>query len=263
LAKLCREKRIAAGLCYSCGKNTPEAGRKLCRACLDRCAKKYISKKKDGHCGKCGEPNPDKNHEFCPTCLEKERRKRLDFLSAGFCGDCGRTPVFGGTTRCQKCSEDRKKYARIKKEKGLCIKCGEKPATMGLTDCSECRKKYKEKRDKKRGLFCACCGKPWTGLKTLCPECNEQKRLQRLAVKLKVIEAYGGKCACCGEDEPRHLSIDHINNDGYIHRREVGSRIYQWLIKNNYPKDNFQLLCFNCNFGKRINGGICPLLDPK
>ena len=82
--------------------------------------------------------------------------------------------------------------------------------------------------------------------------------------KQKVLDAYGGPvCACCGERHFSMLTIDHINNDGAKHRLEigngkknVGSRLYQWLITNKFPK-GLQVLCFNCNSSKYLNGGIC------
>jgi hypothetical protein len=82
--------------------------------------------------------------------------------------------------------------------------------------------------------------------------------------KVKVFEAYGGAvCACCGEQHFSMLTIDHMNNDGAAHRlvigkgkKNVGSRLYQWLITNKFPS-GFQVLCFNCNSSKHINGGTC------
>lgn len=74
----------------------------------------------------------------------------------------------------------------------------------------------------------------------------------------KVLDHYGNKCACCGETNPKFLTIDHINNDGSKHRKLINSsRLCPWLVKNNYP-DNFQILCWNCNHGKQLNNGICP-----
>jgi hypothetical protein len=80
--------------------------------------------------------------------------------------------------------------------------------------------------------------------------------------KSKVLDYYGNKCACCGETISKFLTLDHINNDGAEHRRELkikgsSQSIYLWIIKHNYP-DRFQILCFNCNIGKNLNGGICP-----
>lgn len=86
-------------------------------------------------------------------------------------------------------------------------------------------------------------------------------------LRLEVMEAYGGAvCACCGETEPKFLTIDHVNNDGAEHRRSFGyeengkgasTRTLSWLKSNNYP-EGFQVLCMNCNMGKARNGGICP-----
>lgn len=71
---------------------------------------------------------------------------------------------------------------------------------------------------------------------------------------------YGGyQCACCGESEPAFLCLDHVNNDGYWHRKQVHPRsLPKWLKDQGYPKGMFQVLCYNCNQGKRINGGTCP-----
>lgn len=74
--------------------------------------------------------------------------------------------------------------------------------------------------------------------------------------KDKLFKAYGGyKCACCGETEELFLTIDHINNDGARHRKELKKQktyFYKWLWENNYPK-GFQVLCHNCNVGKELN----------
>jgi len=94
--------------------------------------------------------------------------------------------------------------------------------------------------------------------------CRARDREAHRRKKQKVMEAYGGAvCACCGEKHFSMLTIDHMNNDGAQHRLEigkgkknVGSRLYQWLITNNFPP-GFQVLCFNCNSSKHINGGIC------
>lgn len=86
-------------------------------------------------------------------------------------------------------------------------------------------------------------------------------RLYYKKLKSDVHRAYGGRCSCCGEDEPLFLEIDHIDSGGSKHRKEIGfsSRsLYNWIRKNNYPKENFRILCSNCNQGRNRNGGICP-----
>lgn len=84
-------------------------------------------------------------------------------------------------------------------------------------------------------------------------------------VRQECLAAYGGACRCCGETTPEFLGIDHVNDDGEKHRRELkgyGRAIYQWLKKNNYPQDGrFQLLCHNCNMSKGLYGG-CPHQGP-
>lgn len=77
-------------------------------------------------------------------------------------------------------------------------------------------------------------------------------------IRKEVIEHYGGKCACCGETFIGFLAIDHINNDGYKHKKQFGGSmaITYWLRQNKYPK-GFQVLCHNCNMAKAFYGG-CP-----
>jgi hypothetical protein len=87
-------------------------------------------------------------------------------------------------------------------------------------------------------------------------------RANRHSAKLRseVVSEYGGKCVCCGENNEIYLSIDHIDGGGAEHRRLIGgsgSHLYNWLKRNNYPKDNFRLLCFNCNHAVGVYG-VCP-----
>lgn len=68
------------------------------------------------------------------------------------------------------------------------------------------------------------------------------------------------KCSLCGYDSDIDaLTIDHINNNGKEHRKQLNvyasKDLYRWLIKNNFP-DGFQILCMNCNMLKQINEGI-------
>jgi len=95
---------------------------------------------------------------------------------------------------------------------------------------------------------------------------REQQRIYDLSVKIKVIEGYGGKCSCCGEVALEFLTIDHINNNGAEDRRQngkkTGGKLYRWLIKNNFPKEEYQLLCYNCNCSKGFFG-YCPHNKPE
>ena len=94
---------------------------------------------------------------------------------------------------------------------------------------------------------------------------NEKALKYRKILKQKVFDHYGNKCNCpeCQENNPLFLTIDHVNNDGNKHmgvntkKRIAGEYLYRMIIKENFP-DKYQILCMNCNFGKRMNKGICP-----
>src|SRR3972149_2266120 len=40
----------------------------------------------------------------------------------------------------------------------------------------------------------------------------------RWKMTVQVLDAYGWRCECCGEQEPMFLTIDHIEGGGNIHR---------------------------------------------
>lgn len=93
-------------------------------------------------------------------------------------------------------------------------------------------------------------------------DCLRNRRRRGEQEKRAVIEAYGGKCACCGEARPEFLTIDHIYGDGGAERKLIngGAFFYHHLRMLGYPKDRYQSLCFNCNFaaGHSFPFGICP-----
>ena len=75
--------------------------------------------------------------------------------------------------------------------------------------------------------------------------------------KSEIIEHYSNGmmcCAHCGIDDLEVLTIDHIEQNGAEHRRQVGIRgkgtdginLRPWLKRNGYPP-GYRVLCFNCN----------------
>lgn len=67
--------------------------------------------------------------------------------------------------------------------------------------------------------------------------------------KVVALEAYGGRCTCCGESEPSFLTFDHLEGGGGAHRRQdslARKNISRWLIEQGYPPE-FQILCMNCH----------------
>lgn len=93
-----------------------------------------------------------------------------------------------------------------------------------------------------------------------------QNRLKQSAYRwlwrAECYEAYGGKCACCGEDRWEFLTIDHTNGGGAAERKRLGSSgagpmFCLRLRKRGYPKDEYRLLCMNCNMVRGFRG-YCP-----
>jgi hypothetical protein len=84
-------------------------------------------------------------------------------------------------------------------------------------------------------------------------------RRRRARNKAKVQAAYGGRCVCCGEAEPAFLVLDHVNGGGRQHLLQAGNTdmIYREVLAAGCPAD-YRLLCYNCNSGRSVNGGLCP-----
>lgn len=164
---------------------------------------------------------------------------------------------------------DRAKYLKAYNQKNKALgkcRCGKNrvPERTRCQSCITSDKEHTQRRNKERLEMGQCrhCGKTPEPGTSKCASCKKVGRNWLLRQKATVIAAYGGKCECCGEKEPTFMTIDHINNDGAEHRKSMKTnRIHSWLIKNGFPKQGFRLLCFNCNMGRRVNGGVCPHAD--
>lgn len=158
---------------------------------------------------------------------------------AGLCRRCGNVPL-PHKTRCKRCHEQHLAHSRDFRnqaiKKGLCRYCCKLPRVETKSMCEICLPKHKEK---------------------------ERRRYQE--IRAKCIVAYGGKCRCiyCHQTNEKYLQLDHINNDGAAHRRQIaldrGGSMYMWAFRNNFP-NNLQLLCANCHQAKTIANG-CTFQD--
>lgn len=89
-------------------------------------------------------------------------------------------------------------------------------------------------------------------------KCSRHNQLDSYkARKSTIISHYGGQCSCCGLADTPFLTIDHVNNDGNVQRKEHGTgfKFVNYILKN-WP-DDLTILCFNCNGAKGVYG-ICP-----
>jgi hypothetical protein len=128
----------------------------------------------------------------------------------------------------------------------------------------ECRAERERRRKHKVDVFCRSCGQrsDTRNITGFCYRTDACRRAARLGVKRLTLDAYGGVCACCGEDFLLFLTLDHVNGDGAAHRKDspwaVGTNLYRELHKLGFPdKERYQVLCHNCNMGKR-QSDTCP-----
>lgn len=101
--------------------------------------------------------------------------------------------------------------------------------------------------------YCGCTGLPKHS--RVCKKCRSiLKSNNRIKRRLMMLNNYGNCCMRCKTDNPEFLTIDHINNNGAEHRKSVvaGKHMWLWIEQHNYPKDNYQVLCFNCNYLKHF-----------
>lgn len=147
--------------------------------------------------------------------------------------------------------------------KQLCSKCGRRKPTKGRRQCEHCLSvaraaNSRRRQEKKEQKLCYDCQQPATPGYTRCDTCraaaNQRAAEYSSELKQAVMEHYGGAvCACCGEDNLIMLTMDHIDQNGGDHRRELGhelsagQKFYQWLRRNKYPK-GYRVLCRNCNY---------------
>lgn len=158
-----RERLIAEGLCYECGKVPPIPGRKRCENCVERSNQNRVYKMQHGICSWCG-----------LACLPGKR----------LCAECRLKATEWGRAHKREYS---KKYDKERRDKrkaaGLCPRCG-KPAEKGRVNCAACtRKNVEARRQRKPPNYywssygtCRLCGKPVVEGKQHCPEHLEMRR---------------------------------------------------------------------------------------
>ena len=266
-----KQQRINNGLCPMCATRPLAVNRKACRRCLDlannRRKAKYNSKKNSIICMLCLSKPRYNNHTMCLDCLNYKTTYRLNIKLEAF-------KAYGGN----KCA------------------CGDCPLSivsdhkfLAIDHIYNNRDQQKRSRGYDLYLWLRKQQYPH-GYRVLCHNCNSGRQLnngfcphiinstndvsrqakQRLKLRFETLDKYGGRqCACitCPEHNNPHikfLTIDHINDDGAIHRKEIATngiytnqKMLNWLKKNNWPP-GFQILCFNCNIAHSLNNGTCP-----
>ena len=132
---------------------------------------------------------------------------------------------------------------RNRQRKYCCHPCSTSHV-VGYCSIKECGKPIKSqvhKRSAKRPDLCSKHRKA------------EGRKVLTALNRLKMFDLMGGKCVCCGQSDPMYFQVDHVHNDAdYSRGNCAGSiKLSQYLKE----PDRFQLLCANCNYAKRMNGG--------
>lgn len=241
----------------SCGNTHPWC--RVCRPDVAEAQRKLKPARKE-------HTRPCRNCGRCDTCLGRTAPEGMKACRA--CRQTlplelfpRRTDTGGYRNQCRACRNKTVPYAR-------CTQCNVYTHAYGdSTRCHKCRSADKTTK------LCAHCGTPFVGtvqLRKYCSKnCQDNARTKllkdtRRKIRDDILRAYGGdrpQCVCCGEGTYYFLAIDHIDGGGHKQRKELGSGgFYTWIRKNNYPP-GLRILCHNCNYGRQLNGGICPHED--
>ena len=148
------------------------------------------------------------------------------------------------TKICSQCREEKSIsgfYSYWKGRKGLTARCKECIKDKNSEYYARTKQRYSKQRAKYRA--------------THREEYREREKQRYAKLRQEILEVYGFQCACCGETERLFLELDHIENNG---KGVAGKALYTQVKLEGFPKDKYQLLCANCNQGKKRNKGICP-----
>ena len=76
--------------------------------------------------------------------------------------------------------------------------------------------------------------------------------------KIKCINYFSNGSNKC-ESNILFLTLNHPDDDGWVHKKLSMGNIAGKLVRDNY-KSNFRIIveCYNCNLVKERNGGRCP-----
>jgi hypothetical protein len=113
------------------------------------------------------------------------------------------------------------------------------------------------------------------GLASMCRECQHRRyredsehqralarqrgarRTYRQSLRVKAIMRYGGRCACCFDDEVAFLVLDHVSGGGTAKRGVDKHNETRRAAIGPFDPAEFQVLCANCNMAKERKEG-CP-----
>lgn len=82
-------------------------------------------------------------------------------------------------------------------------------------------------------------------------------------IRSTIFDILGNSCTRCGFSDVRALQIDHINGGGNIELRSIAGHKYKFILEKILNgSTEYQTLCANCNWIKRIENNEVPLKPP-
>lgn len=146
-----------------------------------------------------------------------------------------------------------------RRQAGLCPACGEPNNTIKHY-CKDCtiimRDRARARKDKYPNRCSRCRARDPEPPSAYCSPCQEASKIAsskyRNRIKHEVFKEYG-PCVCCGNDNIRVLTLDHINGGGNNHLKEIEMPLVRWAHKNGCP-DILQSLCASCHHIKTYYG---------
>lgn len=173
-----------------------------------------------------------RNTTTSPAEIERVKARQLRLMAEGKCRICGKPNPRVDRNLCGVCAAKNIRTSRAayaaRKRRGQCTSC-----EAAAIDGNKCRR-------------CAL-------------EAQLRQRARYALLRHAAIDHYGGKCDCCGEDNPCFMVFDHIDGGGGLHRCLESLPRWNmglWLKKMGYP-DYIRLLCANCNHATK-DGHACP-----
>lgn len=179
---------------------------------------------------------------------------------ARMCHRCYERDRTGGGPRPRRIGKDPAFGFKVRKTSGVCIvaDCGRPLFSLKFKLCLRCYTRLKKRN--RMGLEGVGCvrrqGIDWTKKRAGVGRALKKLRANRRRL---ILAAYGAMCRCCGEQEERFLTIDHIRGGGRKDARSRGGSLamYKRIIEAGFPRDIFRILCMNCNWATS-GGQTCP-----
>lgn len=181
-------RRLAQGVCTTCGVSAPAQGAARCQPCLNK--------------GKTSEADRRERYRESKTCL-----------------DCGE-PAVNETLYCEKCagrkSQRAKDLREERKQLGLCPRCAsDAPVESGKNYCRRCLDYFKEATATRRENFisqglCGNCGKASLATADRCLACSRAATARRHGLTPEAYTALiAAGCRICGSTDRLHVDHDH------------------------------------------------------